>query len=98
MHVVTYKLILYCTHLNWVSVVFGFLCFGVYYGTLLLGLNPFVDIVQPQLFGVIYEMVKMPNFWLIIAGGPLICLIPDLAIMLGHNVFYPTPIEKVLAE
>jgi hypothetical protein len=31
-----------------------------------------------------------------IIAGPLICLIPDVFIQLIKQVFYPTPIDKVL--
>ena len=43
-------------------------------------------------------MFSSSNFWLMIIGGPLVCLVPDLFILLIRQVFYPYPIEKVLFE
>jgi len=47
---------------------------------------------------VTWQMFSSSNFWLMIIGGPLICLVPDLFILLIRQVFYPSPIEKVLFE
>lgn len=33
-----------------------------------------------------------------IIGAPLVCLAPDLYLQLTKQVFYPSPIEKVLFE
>lgn len=41
-------------------------------------------------------MLLSADFWIMIIAGPLICLIPDAFIQLTKQVFYPTPIDKVL--
>jgi len=43
-------------------------------------------------------MFANPKFWIMIIAGPLICLVPDLFFNLTKQVFYPSPIEKVLNE
>ena len=43
-------------------------------------------------------MIWMSNFWIMMIGVPLVCLAPDLFLILGKYVFYPSPIEKVLFE
>ena len=52
--------------------------------------------VQPQIQGVIYQMFWSADFWIMMIAGPLVSLIPDVFIQLIKQVFYPTPIDKVL--
>lgn len=54
--------------------------------------------IQPQINGVPWEMVKQPRYWLILFGGPLICLLPDFFLNMIKQVFYPNPIDKVIYE
>ena len=40
----------------------------------------------------------MPNFWMIVIGAPMACLIPDAFLRLLSDAIYPTPVDKVLKE
>jgi magnesium-transporting ATPase (P-type) len=96
-HLVTYKLLLETRHFNLISFVFGFLSLLIYWSFLLFASVPFVaNSLQPQIQGVIYQMFFSADFWIMIIAGPLVCLIPDAFIQLIKQVFYPTPIDKVL--
>jgi hypothetical protein len=98
-HLVIYKLLLETKHLNAISVLMGLLCLTIYWCFLLFGYSPPIsNAVQPQLLGVVSLMFSSSDFWLIIIGGPVICLIPDAFVFLGQQVFLPDPVTKVLFE
>jgi len=98
-HLVIYKLLLEARHFNGISFAIGILCLFVYWSFLLLGqISAIGNLMQPQIVGVIRQMFWSLEFWILIFGGPLICLIPDVFIQLIKQVFYPSPIDKVLFE
>jgi magnesium-transporting ATPase (P-type) len=98
-HLVIYKLWLESRHFNWISFAMGTFCILIYWCFLLLGQIPTIsNFLQPQLLGVTKQMFSSSEFWLMIIGCPLVCLAPDLYIQLTKQVFYPSPIEKVLFE
>lgn len=98
-HLVIFKLLLESRHFNLLSFLMGLLCLFVYWCFLLLGQIPYIaNSAQPQVLGVVREMFWTPDFWLMIFGGPFICLVPDVFVSLTKQVFFPSPIEKVLFE
>lgn len=52
--------------------------------------------LQPELTGVPFELFRSTNFWLVILGGPLVCLIPDIFLKIYGRIFNPTPVDKIL--
>jgi len=96
-HLVTYKLLLETRHFNLISFMFGIMCLVIYWSFLLFAQVQIVATsVQPQIQGVIYQMFWSADFWIMMIAGPLVSLIPDVFIQLIKQVFYPTPIDKVL--
>ena len=80
-HLVIYKLLLEARHFNMISCAIGIVCLLIYWSFLLLvQISDIGNLVQPQIVGVIREMFQSSEFWLVLIGGPAICLIPDVFI------------------
>lgn len=98
-HLVLYKLFLELTNFNFVAIGFGLLSILIYYLVILLAQVPYLaDMFQPQILGLVPQLVYYPEFWLLVIAGPLACLVPDLCAKLAGKVFFPDPVEKVLLE
>lgn len=43
-------------------------------------------------------MLNYPEFWLLLIVLPFVCLIPDFIIKFVLQVFFPSPVDKVIME
>ncbi len=56
------------------------------------------NLLQPEIEGLMMEMFKNFKFWILIVVVPIVCLTPDVLIMLVTKVYFPSPVDIVLKE
>ena len=98
-HLVFYKLLIETTHFNLITLLTGVLSMLLYYGTILLFQIPALAyLLQPQLLGIVSQMVRQPAVWLILIATPWVALVPDIVGKALRRTFKPDPVDKVLLE
>jgi hypothetical protein len=74
--------------------IFGLASIFLYYIiALIFNTDAFANIFQPQINGVVVEILKDKKFWLILIVVPVIALLPDLTMMFVFRVFYKSPTD-----
>ena len=77
----------------------GLVSLAIYYIITLIGSSPALsNIFQPQLNGLMLEILQYPQFYLMLMTVPFVCLLPDLTYNYGFSIFYPNPMTKIKFE
>ena len=68
-----------------------------YYGSVLgLCTNSVASLLQPQLNGVMSDILSSYKVWIVLAFVPFLALGPDIILVMYNKVFKPTPSDRVI--
>ena len=74
-------------------------CLLFYYSNVLFGNMPWVAaILQPQISGEYWHIVKSGKGWVLLIVMPAVALLPDITYLLCQKIFYPTPTDAVMLK
>jgi magnesium-transporting ATPase (P-type) len=92
LHIVTYKLFIMSNYWHWFSICTSVGSVLLYYILVMIFCVPEVAVgMQPEMADVIFEMFKTGKFWIVVIGGPLLALTPDVGIKVFRRLLMPTP-------
>ena len=84
---------------NWVSQLFGFICFITYYVMVIaMNMHFLSPLIQPEIDGEFFMVFMNAKAWIILIVMPFVALLPDIAILLLQKVFWPTPTDAVMLK
>ena len=55
-------------------------------------------ILQPQISGEYWHIVKSGKGWVLLIVMPAVALLPDITYLLCQKIFYPTPTDAVMLK
>ena len=97
-HIVNFKLLLMTDYWNFLNISAIILSIMFYYLSLLIISTKIGRFFQPELYGVIFEIMMKGKFWMIIIVGPLIAIIPDITIKLVYMVTNANPLNTLILK
>lgn len=98
-HLVTGKLAIELTFLNWIVLVAGIGSVVFYWlFVIIFNTSGIAQAFQPELEYVYFRMFANLKFWIVIIFLPLIALLPDMTIKYYKQMFMPSVSDKVVAK
>jgi len=97
MHFITYKLLLQTSFWHIYGVLSAFLALVFYYVTvLIMSVDSISKLVQPEINGVLPDVLGTLKGWIMIIGVPMVGLAPDIILQVLKRTIKPNPADKVL--
>ena len=82
-HIVTFKLFIETVYWNWIMTIVNLGSLLCYYSNVLFGNIPFVSqLLQPQINGEYWNVVKSGKGWVCLIVLPAVALLPDITYLL----------------
>lgn len=98
-HVIVFKIMIETVNWNWVSVLFGAICFVSYYAMVfVMNMDMVAPLIQPEINGEFYLMASNFKALICIAVLPFVALLPDMLWLMTSKVFFPTPTDAVMLQ
>jgi len=97
-HVIVFKIMIETVNWNWVSTIFGIICFVTYYGMVfIMNFDAIAPMIQPEINGEFNLIVTNIKAIICIIVLPIVALLPDI-ISLFLKVFWPSPTDAVMLK
>jgi len=98
-HIIVFKIMLETVYWNWLSVSLGIVCMISYYATVvLINVHPFAIMLQPQIDGEFWLILKSVKAWVCLIVLPAVALLPDVTYVLMQKIFWPTPTDAIMLK
>ncbi len=98
-HVIVFKILIETVNWNWISTLFGVICFASYYVMVFAMNMPILSpLIQPEINGeflLIFTNIKAAICLVLL---PCVALLPDITILVGQKLFWPTPTDMVMMK
>ena len=98
-HVIVFKIMIETVNWNWVSTLFGLICFASYYVMVFaMNMPMLAPLIQPEINGEFMLIFTSIKAWICLILLPAVALLPDIAILLIQKLFWPTPTDAVMLK
>jgi len=98
-HVIVFKIMIETVNWNWISTLFGLICFASYYVMVFaMNMHMLSPLIQPEINGeflLIFTSLKACICLILI---PLVALLPDIVILFSQKIFWPNPTDVVMLK
>jgi hypothetical protein len=93
LHTVSYKLILSLNFVSRNTKIITFIALVAYY-IVIVGINLHFVPVEREFHGIVFYLLFEPSFWLMVIGGAVAVMVPDIIYNKMYEVMTWTPVKE----